>query len=1722
MKLLYKNTLFFAVLIIAAIVISIPAIALHTFQSDTGIITAGSDLLAEANSTETITIAINVSNSTYDYLNQTNITVPQNSTGYANYSINWTTLILPSGWTCTDEIDGAGNISKIICNATSGNELQELDISFNATASNFEDSNHIWTIDTTDNNSETNTTAFTTKIGIVPTLSGPDPANGTVMTQYFGNFSVNVTDPNVNITSGLIFFRNESNPTWYNQSLVCSGNGTDYTCSGIVNLASWDGETVEYYFTVADEYAGYGYNWTSSAPLNVTVNLSDPEPAPYIILMPLQSAYYNRSYDVIGIDMDAKINNNSYIYTEGIDRPHYYSIPKRSEIVYFDERTINVSIDSSLAAILAAYETGYVTVILHPEHITPNLVRNLNTLFSSINDDPFVDVAWGIVTGKYPSDAEALVDRSLGTVGLNETTYENYYRPDSLTFTGSSVFAPLESAYQKAATFISTILSPAGGSNTYLGSAATGPTFGTRLDTSDDSIIYFAGGGRNDKLYVYESDLDQVGNDYNICPSTDSENESLGCWDYGTLPTLKNNLLLFSTSDYFARLSENDSLVTAWDVANLNASDWDYKDSLILQSLYDGGTDGPVGFIGSTSISWLTSESVAKQFFLKVLEGNDIGSSLSSSKNALILNRETITNQTTKDFISSIEESYVLYGVPQTKSGKDISYIDYTKTSLVQLDINPSTGDVISWNLTLEVSPRSDMQPIYSGTDWQSTYGSVWYQNVTAPIDGKINISFIAALVGEYLPDETAFNLSINSIDIVQDTFTEFKVTINRTKVSSNPLSEQYMQSTSFVSAKETTSINDFIYDIKGNRSLIFAIPYSANGTILSTDKKTIDMTFKTEPISINTISVMGENNNSNDTENNMTITFDIVNPTNYVISNLTIKYPITDQISSCVVSGPDISGLCTDSTGFAMQNISYLLPGNTQYTINYIVNGNMSDSIHVIYDDGGIYGVNKNLSIFNLGDNVTLNLSSFMVSSIDSEIFVEALYIDGSENKIIWSNTTSAIIGIQGYTFTQIWHIDTDTIVNPLGNYLIKIYVLENETSKYLFKKTMSVNVTDKLNLNITQSDLTSDTSAGYISEELFNFTFTGTAKKQTGKPLNSTVIGTPSVYVYLDEILQTPIRSITDSAGNLDTIIIEDINPETGNHNISIIVFDEFNNTDEYIYPLKVTNEINSVTITTNAADAIANEEDWIRIYGTVKGNGTNVVFDADVNVYVDGTKICNLTSETDGTYSFDWQVPYGDNEKNYNISVDAVSPMNITKTISNSTDLHVLWLDVTIDPAISDIGITSTVNISKDVTVTGSVKYSDDMANASLVDNADITCHIEDFSSGNWNYTDEDETVNEFGEYSCIFSNLNHTGTYYVKISATHEIDSREVTGYAYQTFKIIHTTPQTDSSSGGSSSTPSMITPHETPVNDTTDTIETTDDLDIRYNRTVTIKQGATKSIEMIVTNRRNDTLHNLSMILSGVTWLDWYSLKNAEVRELTPNASITFMIDLTSPKTAEIKEHTINVIFKADETDLDETVSFTVKVSFSDTNKVIGLEELEVSENMLYGYNDRIKTLLADISDQSIFQKYLGSLNGTVIGSAKDKIFEAKKLIEDSRSLLNAGNTVEALKLKEQANSILSEAEKMISAEESKLVTVSRLMIRAMFALVFVIVIISVLGYMLMPPKTKKTYAPKGDFFNQKIKNKKLIKNKNRAKDEPRGRDKIARLNERFKIYRKDE
>ncbi|MEA3230047.1 MAG: hypothetical protein U9P44_03965, partial [archaeon] len=1086
-------------------------------------------------------------------------------------------------------------------------------------------------------------------------------------------------------------------------------------------------------------------------------------------------------------------------------------------------------------------------------------------------------------------------------------------------------------------------------------------------------------------------------------------------------------------------------------------------------------------------------------------------------------------------FLSHLDDSYVLYGIPQTDSPVNTGYIDYTENP-VQIDANPSTGDPISWNSTVSVSPRSTVPALYSGGLWQSTQGVVWYQNVTAPSGGKINIKFLAALAGEYYPDPAAYDLSAQ-VSVSSPSFTQMSVNIERTEIiPSSPSSEQYNQSTTFLFSA-SVSQDDFIYDIKDNRSILFAIPYSPNGNILSSYSKTISLTFKTDEVTIETLSVKGKSVGTGLPENEITVIFDLVNPTNLTISNLAIKYPIPSLTSSCSVSG-SYSGSCVSSSGFALQNISQVLPGRTQYTLNYITDANMTNTNEIYYDYLPTPRTDK--SVFNWGDNVTLKSDIKSSSSFDAEIFTEVILLKNtgnlsqtpvSENSIVWSDRTTATLNSSGNIIKPVWQIPVNTSTSQPGEYLLKIYALENATSKYLLKNIVYVNLTDELNLTITATDISSETADG-IPEGNFNFSFSGSVKKQTGASLNGTIIG-PSVYVYLNAVEVSGSPWSVTSGGQLQNIVVKNIDPGIGSHTFKIEVLDEFNNSGIYLYHFNVTNTVESITVLVNNSDTFtANEEDWVKISGIIYGNGSKKVYDADVTVNAGIETICTTKSDMAGAYSCDWQVPYGKDVSAYTISVEAISPLNTTKTVTNSTSLKVVWLDVTIDPQISDIGVTSSSGFSKSVTAEGDVRYSRDMTNISLVENAAVTCFIKDTKG--WNNS-HDVLVSAAGNYTCIFSSgLNHTGNYFVKISAEHNIENitEPVRGYKEQSFKIIDTSDDSSGSSPSSTTVPAVYVPQTT-------TTEATDSFNFNYNDTIEIEQGSDKIISIIVTNIGDGTLNNVSISLSGLSSISWNVITSQPITVFEPNVSAVFNINISVPYDAQVSDYNVSATVTAQQ-DIDESIEFQLLILPS----VKSVEDMQKyfndTEDIISGYNDRLDYLFVEFSDQNILQKLLKPLNSTKIADVKFKIHEAKKLLKESMGLFEAGNNIEAFKTKHQADNLIQEIEAMLKEEELKMS--QWLKLRNIFIIMglFMLALLLFTGYMLLPPiKTK--YAPKDEFFQQKIKKPFLaslsLKLKNitgrvssnkdgkmsgQKKYDVSGKDKIDTLNEEFKKHLKDE
>ena len=352
-----------------------------------------------------------------------------------------------------------------------------------------------------------------------------------------------------------------------------------------------------------------------------------------------------------------------------------------------------------------------------------------------------------------------------------------------------------------------------------------------------------------------------------------------------------------------------------------------------------------------------------------------------------------------------------------------------------------------------------------------------------------------------------------------------------------------------------------------------------------------------------------------------------------------------------------------------------------------------------------------------------------------------------------------------------------------------------------------------------------------------------------------------------------------------------------------------------------------------------------------------------------------------------------------------------------------------------------------------------------------------------------------------------------------------------GYISQKFKIIDTTPDDDGPSDG-------VSPGGALPPSGNRSTETTANLNFSYFKTVEIEQGLSKKITITILNNGEETLHNLTINLSGVNWTDWYVVTNPEILSMPAGAWEVFSINISVPQDAEVSNHTIEAKVTASETHIDDAITFTISVLPS--NKSIEETRVELIEigDVLSEYNDRLKNLFIEFSDPGMLQKLFRPLNGTRIAEAKEKLIEANDLMEKARELLEAGDTIEAFKAKRQADLLIAEVEKVIEEEEQKLFYVSKLLNILKIIAVSMLAVSMLVGYMLLPP-SKGKYMPKDEFF-QKVINTKSYLNRfsqklseqfskignpkhgksGRKEEGPSGIKKIDMLHQKFENYHK--
>ncbi|MEA3343589.1 MAG: hypothetical protein U9Q92_05455 [archaeon] len=436
--------------------------------------------------------------------------------------------------------------------------------------------------------------------------------------------------------------------------------------------------------------------------------------------------------------------------------------------------------------------------------------------------------------------------------------------------------------------------------------------------------------------------------------------------------------------------------------------------------------------------------------------------------------------------------------------------------------------------------------------------------------------------------------------------------------------------------------------------------------------------------------------------------------------------------------------------------------------------------------------------------------------------------------------------------------------------------------------------------------------------------FRIVGHIKNQAGDAVNSTLTSYLSIPGAAVTVNSSAISSsspyTTGSQGNID-IEYAFTGSTVGPATLYLAAKDSMNNTASWNRTFHITNYINSIQILTNFTDKIYSQGDNISIeVGT--NTGTDPAHMANITAQLKNTgstvvRTAHLNTGTDGKAQFYIDIPKT-KEEYYTLSVTGLSPLDTTKTVSNTTAIDTEWLDIEVN--IHTDGYIDT-NQSTKISVSGRVDYSDDPGNDTLVEGASVTCLIK--GPGSYNDTDT-ATLNSTSEYTCSnLKNITRSGKYRFEISAEKTISGFKISGWNKE--KYITITNLSEMQAQGA------LIPGAAPgaaaLNIT------------GYQEKIYLEQGKNTTYSFTLKNTGDTVLENITLGLTsddtGVELLRFQF--SGMIPQLKKGKEIPINISIISPNASKPKDYNISIYLESCN-GTNTTASFTLQITHGDASK----------------------------------------------------------------------------------------------------------------------------------------------------------------------------------------
>ncbi len=257
-----------------------------------------------------------------------------------------------------------------------------------------------------------------------PAIFNPVPKAGSYINGGINQFSINVTDSNLNTTNVSLFIRAQSQVSpdiWDRHFLTCQNYTlSDWFCAKNISLLIAGDDTVEiFFFTASDNNGNQSSNGTASSSLSLTIDVNPPK---------VQSINI-QNFSYVGINQ--KVEMNVIDTSSGINRSRVFFRFGNSS---FNSSWENTSYDNNLFK----YNWTISSLVTNGSYyLYFNATDNVGNTNVSKLADVFVDNELPTITITSPTPSKTLFDNASFAVNVKDSysglTNSTLYKIGSIT-----------------------------------------------------------------------------------------------------------------------------------------------------------------------------------------------------------------------------------------------------------------------------------------------------------------------------------------------------------------------------------------------------------------------------------------------------------------------------------------------------------------------------------------------------------------------------------------------------------------------------------------------------------------------------------------------------------------------------------------------------------------------------------------------------------------------------------------------------------------------------------------------------------------------------------------------------------------------------------------------------------------------------------------------------------------------------------------------------------------------------------------------------------------------------------------------------------------------------------------------------------------------------------------------------------------------------------------